>query len=163
MMAWNDFFSIDKNMLLNFGLVGRGNRTYFNSKGQFIFNGIPLDFQIESETNIYTLTNMNENYTNIIQYKNAYAVISMSESGSCKSTISQYNFGYEIPLVLSDKNINFKVVCAVPYDKPIHFKITLTSDKILEGNLVAIMGNRRILEKNVLLQKDTPNELVCRW
>ncbi len=143
----NSFYSIDKKQLNKFGLVGRGHKMFFDAtNGIFNISGRTVEFEYVDGNKTYNLTNASESYNNIVQFKTAESTFDpFSLNGVMNSSISQFNFGYKQKLVFDDLELNFKVICKVPYDRPVYLEISLTTNKTLNGKLL-MKRNGEILD-----------------
>ena len=142
----NSFYSINKNNLYKFGLVGCGYKMYFDTTNG-IFNIsdriIELEY-IDENDKIYNL-NSGKLYNDIIQFKEAESTFDpFNLNGIMKTSICQFNFGYKQKLQFEDINLNLKVICKVPYDKPVYLEITLSSNKTLNGKLLIKRNGKTI-------------------
>jgi hypothetical protein len=160
---WNDFYSIDRSKLLNFGFIGHQNRLFFRSNGQFVLNGIPVDFHYVTNNTTYYLTSRNMYYNDIIQYKDAAANINFSSSGWANSSILRYNFGYKIPLCINGVNMEMRILCIIPRDSSVYFSVRLVSSINMDGELVVVMGGQNVFSNKIPLIKNISNEIICRW
>ena len=143
----NSFYAINKNQLYKFGLIGCGYKMYFDTTNG-IFNIsdriIELEY-IDENDKKYNLTNNKIIYNDIIQFKDAESTFNpFSLNGAMKTEISQFNFGYKQKLQFEDLNLNLKVICKVPYDKPVYLEISLTSNKELNGKLLIRRNGKAI-------------------
>ncbi|MED4883923.1 hypothetical protein [Bacillus smithii] len=135
----NSFYSIDKNKLIRFGLLGQGMKFYFEVNGGiFKLNGQMIMFSyVDKNGKEYFLTGQNKLYNDIITYKDAYADGNMfiNGNGLLKTTISQYNFGYKTKININNTLFNFQPIFCLPYDKPAFIELKLVSNKDMNGKL----------------------------
>jgi hypothetical protein len=143
----NSFYSINKNQLIRYGIVGCGHKMFFDTvTGIFNISGRTIQLEYVENDTIYNLTNSNVMYNDILQFKEAESSFNPSaRGGDLVNTVSQFNFGYKQKLVFNDLHLNLKVICKIPYNKPIYLEISLTSDKALDGNLI-IRRNNAIID-----------------
>jgi hypothetical protein len=146
----NNFYSIDKNKLIRFGLVGQGMKLYFEvGGGIFKLNGQMIMFTyIDENGNEYFLTGQNKLYNDIITYKDAHCdgAVFFGGSGVLQTNISQYNFGYKTKLLINDIAFNFQCICCLPYNHPAFMEIKLVSNKDMNGKLRVYRNNRIVDE-----------------
>ena len=132
-LSENSFYDIDKNKLSKYGLIGLNYKMYFNIDDG-IFNiankNICISFK-DNNGNTYNLTNNSYKYNDIIQFKEAESSFIFGY-GSINKIVC-FNFGYKNKIKINDIDMNFKVICKVPYDEPINFEISLTTNKDLDG------------------------------
>lgn len=133
---WNDFYSIDKVNLKRFGFIGHHNQMYFDIDGIFNLNNMPLEFRLKTKDNIYNLTGQQRQYNDIIQYKEAQADFGLGElqkGGSRRGTITQYSFGWKIGYNINGVNFIAKIICNIPFDRPVFFSVNIMADQNIEG------------------------------
>jgi hypothetical protein len=147
--AESSFYAINKKQLMRYGLVGCGHKMFFDTAtGIFNISGRTLELEYIDQNNVkYDLTGANVIYNDILQFKEAESTFNpaASNGGIMKTTVQQFNFGYKQKLNLNGVNFNLKVICKVPYNRPVYLEITLTSDMSLNGRLV-IKRNNKIID-----------------
>jgi hypothetical protein len=145
----NDFELIKKDNLLTFGLIGHGLKMYFDTAtGIFNLDNRELEISYQITDKEYNLTGQYHLYNDIIQYKSAFTDFDpfakqLVYAGS--TGIFQYNFGYKNRFNIDDINFNFKAICKVPIDQPIHLALWLVADADLNGQIV-IKRNGKVIE-----------------
>jgi hypothetical protein len=163
----NNFYSIDKNKLAQFGLMGHG--YYFNfhvANGSFNISKKIIDFAYESNGNLYRLTNNNYTiFNDIITYKNVVSDFSPSIYGQGKNligNIEEYNFGYKTRLEFDGGLImNFTAICSIPVtvNSPIYFTLKLSSNKDIDGKFLIIDNGKLIKEEQANLKTKTAGQM----
>lgn len=139
----NSFYSIDRNNLIRFGMIGHNIKMYCDIfGGQFNVNGISIDFLLKDIDGIvYPITGKNEMYKEIITFKDAESCINMS--GRIEgSRITKYNFGYKKLLEYDELKIKYKNVITIPYKNPSYINFRLVCDKDFKGELLVKYVNR---------------------
>ncbi|WP_342422371.1 hypothetical protein [Paenibacillus sp. FSL E2-0178] len=138
----NDYYRIDKNKLIRFGLIGMGSQIYFDvANGIFNINKNRIQVSYIADGIEYPLTGRTILYNDIIQYKDAVGdgkLLSKTASGRIRNNIVAHVVGYKKAMDLSDVNINFKNLLHIPQDKniPPYLEIKISVDKDLNGELV---------------------------
>lgn len=143
----NDFYHIQRDKLLYFGLIGHGLKLFFNvCGGTFNLQGSEIDFVYKTKDKCYNLTkNTTEFYRDIIQYKDASSTLDFKQLGKGKAgDILQYNFGYKHKLKIDNVVFNFKAIVHIPFDKPIYMKYRLVANKTLDGHFIILRNGREI-------------------
>ncbi|MCR8641563.1 hypothetical protein NV379_02735 [Paenibacillus sp. N1-5-1-14] len=132
----NDFYSIDKNNLVRFGLVGYSMNHYFEvNSGIFKIAGQRFEIAYVVGEKEYSLTGQNITYNDIITYKNASTTININGGQQEPPRIDQYNLGYKINLNIDNVNFYFKPILCMPYGEPAYISVHLVSDQDLNGKL----------------------------
>lgn len=139
----NSFYDIDKSRLQRFGLVGKGNKMWFECyRGPFNINGDVYELVYKTDRD-YKLTGQDMFQRDIITYKKAISDIDLTKRmGSAGSRIIAYYFGYKTEFTLDDITFNFKPIICVPINRPMYIDIHLVADKDLEGELLFIKNNK---------------------
>jgi hypothetical protein len=156
----NNFYGINKEKLIRFGLIGQGTQFYFDvGNGVFTLDKHRISVSYRTKDNEYPLTGRTLVYNDIITYKNAVAdanIFNRSEKSELKSFITQYSIGYKKRMDLSGANINFYCLFCLPYRDSMHMKIKISSDIDLDGYLV-FRRNGKIVDEvySPLLEKRT--------
>lgn len=132
----NDFYLIQKNQVIRFGLFGQGMKLFFEmSDGSFNLNGKRVEIEYHSENGeIFHLTT---NFTNkdLITYKEAYADYNNIQ-GTQQSSLKAINFGYKTTYRKDDIQLFFQPIVALPFNESAFIEVKLTSNKDLNGYLV---------------------------
>lgn len=132
----NDFYLIQKNQVIRFGLFGQGMKFYFEmSDGSFNLNGKRIEINYEDENGeIYYLTTNFEN-KDLITYKEAYADYN-NVQGVQHSTIKSINFGYKTAYKKDEVQLFFQPVISLPFSENAFIEVKLTSNKAMNGHLI---------------------------
>lgn len=147
----NSFYDIEKEKLVRFGLVGKGNKLWFEvSRGVFNLFGKRVHVTYKTDNEAYELTKQNVRQEDIITYKKAFAeanAVGRQQSGIMRSNIINYNFGYKAKLKIDDTVFYFKPIITIPentQEKP-YITVRLSADKDLDGQLEIAIGNKSML------------------
>lgn len=132
----NDFYLIQKNQVVRFGLFGQGMKFFFEmSDGSFNANGRRIEIEYEDENGeIYHLTT---NFANkdLITYKEAYADYS-NVQGVQKSNLKSINFGYKTVYKKDETQLFFQPVISLPFNESAFIEVKITSNKEMNGHLI---------------------------
>lgn len=137
----NDFYAIQRDKMLRFGLVGHGMKLFFESDGVFNLNGKSVDLIYRTKDKEYFLTGHHGKYKDIITYKDAECAFD-SAYGLGKSSITQFNFGYKAEVTVEGVTFNIKPVVKIPFNQPVHLSLWVVANKKLDGELVIRFNNR---------------------
>ena len=132
----NDFYLIQRNQVIRFGLFGMGMKFFFEmSDGSFNINGRRVDISYEDEYGeVYHLTT-NFEKKDLITYKEAYTDYS-DVQGVQKSNIKSINFGYKTNYKKNDVQLFFQPIVSLPFSESAFIEVKLTSNKSMNGHLV---------------------------
>lgn len=132
----NDFYLIQKNQVIRFGLFGMGMKFYFEmSDGSFNLNGRRVDVAYEDENGeIYHLTT-NFEKKDLITYKEAFTDYSEVQ-GVQKSNLKSINFGYKTVYKKNDVQLFFQPIVSLPFSESAFIEVKLTSNKPMNGCLI---------------------------
>lgn len=153
----NDFYMIDKDKLIKFGLIGHGYKFDFNiAGGEFNLLGRKISFVYKVDDRYYNLNDKNLIYNDLIAYRNAYIDFDPfgNEVQFNNPYIYQYNFGYKTKIVKDDIKFNFKVICHVPFNQPVYLEIGLVANQKLDGELLILRNEAIIKQVKSPLEKD---------
>lgn len=154
----NWFRDIEKEKLIEFGLIGCGHKMYFEViGGRFHMTGRTIAFEYKIGEISYPLSGLWESYSDIISYKDAASTL--NPNGGVANQITQYNFGYKKQLKINGVNVKFQAVCHLPYDAPIRFHFRLVSDSELNGQLVIVKDNWHTETFDAPLKENVGGEL----
>lgn len=144
----NNFYDIERDKLLRFGLIGHGIKLYYEVYGGiFKVAGQMIEVLYKVGDKEYYLTGQQAMYCDIISYKNAEATINLlSGGGEMNSQITQFNFGYKTNLNIDGINFNFKAICMIPYMQNAYMNLWLVADRELDGQVV-IKRNGKIVQE----------------
>lgn len=134
----NSFYSIDKNKLIRFGIVGCGHKFFYEVfGGTFNIDGHMFEFVYEEGGKEYYLTGQNQFYRDLIQYKDAETMFDPTGSSSERSdVITQFNFGYKTSVDFEDVSFNFKAISCIPMFKGVpYFSLKLVSNRDMNGKI----------------------------
>lgn len=131
----NDFYLIQQNKVLRFGLFGQNMKFFFEYDGVFNLQGRRVEIEYHTENGeVFYLTN-NYNQKDLITYKQAYTDWSNTQ-GVQRSNIESINFGYKTILAKDDVEIFFQPIVSLPMNQSVFIEVKLTSNKDLKGHLV---------------------------
>lgn len=156
------FTEINKNDLLNFGIVGCGHRMFYEiPTGKFNINGDTIEIIYKTDEKEYNLTNNFVLYNDVIQFKECESLfnVARSDDHSTKTTITSYNFGYKVKLNIEDKIFNFKAVCTVPYNESAYINFRLVCSEDIEGKLLIKKNDEIITEFDAPLKENYSGEV----
>ncbi|WP_028588867.1 hypothetical protein [Paenibacillus massiliensis] len=144
----NLFKSIDANKLIRFGLIGQGQRLYYEvNSGIFKIIGKMYEFSYVTANCTYSLTGQQIKYNDHITFKSAEMFVDpVVLKTVIDPVITDYSFGYKVSLLLDGVEINFKALCVISYDNPMYLNLRLVSSKSLDGELV-IKRNGMTIDK----------------
>jgi len=144
------FYDINRNKLVQFGLIGEGSQVYFDvANGTFNINGHRITISYATENFEYPLTGRAVLYNDVITFKEAVSdadIFTRSSDGRFSHFISSFNVGYKKQMELEDVDINFQAILTVPLNAPSYMQIKICSNKDLDGELI-IRLNGLISEK----------------
>lgn len=146
----NNFNDIDNEKLVRYGLIGRGMKFYYEkSSGTFKLVGQLIEVSLKTTNYEFFLTGYMKS-SDAIHFKNlAY-----------DNTINQYNFGYSTTLNINGFIIDFKVICSIPFGKPIVLNFEATTNADTDG-IVRIRKNGDIIEEGYkILRANTLEKYV---
>lgn len=156
----NNFYNIQKDKLIRFGLIGCGMELYYEAiGGVFKLNGQMIEVIYEVDGKEYYLTGQQKYYNDIISYKDAESLLTLDPNKDVQTNITQFNFGYKVELEIDDIQFNLKSICKIPFNEPVHFNFRLVSNKDLNGFLI-IKRNGFVTDKfHAPLQEGISGEL----
>lgn len=133
----NDFYSIQQDQLIRFGLYGCGMKFFYNQDGSFNLAGqhITLEYHLEDE--VFNLTAQSTK-KDCITYKQKEMLFNPDLSLQGDELIS-IDFGYKTLLNFNGKQIFFKPIVKLPVNKAegkVEIDISMTSNLDLDGKLV---------------------------
>lgn len=146
----NSFYSVKRDKLIKFGLIGNGIHLYFESDGIFNLASKSIEISYLENGKEYSLSSRRESYNDIIYFKDAEAYAnpngSMVRTSALGSSITQYNFGYKASFMDNGVSFNFKAICKIPYNQPVMLNFRLVSDRDMNGILL-IKKNGKIVDE----------------
>lgn len=132
----NDFYLIQKNQVIRFGLFGQGMKFFFEmSDGSFYLHGRRIEIEyINDDGKTFSLTT---NFANkdLITYKEAFTDYNNTQ-GVQKSNLKSINFGYKTIYQKDDVLLFFQPIVSLPFSESAFIEVKLTSNKDLYGHLV---------------------------
>ncbi|MDD1502589.1 hypothetical protein PVA17_07385 [Lysinibacillus sp. CNPSo 3705] len=136
----NDFYLVQKNQVVRFGLFGQGMKFFFEmSDGSFNLMRRRIEVEyIDENGKTYHLTTNFEN-KDLITYKEAYADYSNAQ-GVQRSNIKSINFGYKTIYKKDDVQLFFQPVVSLPFNESAFIEVKLTSNKDMNGYLAFKSG-----------------------
>lgn len=134
----NDFYSIETNKTIRFGLFGQGMKLFFEMyDGSFNLRGYRIDVEYHIDNGeILHLTN-NFNKKDIITYKRCYTDLSKHQ-GVQKSNIESIDFGYKTNYKKNDLNVFFQPIVCMPLmnNQMPYMEVKMTSNYPVNGSIV---------------------------
>lgn len=144
----NSFYSIDKNKLFRFGLIGHGQSIYFERDGVLNVAGRRIQVFYRHNGNLLPLNgDFKYNTNDIITYKDAESVGLMAGykgRGQLSSSITQYNVGYKTDLHVGGINFHFKPIVHLPLNQPAYISFWLVPDVELDGEFVIVSNGKTV-------------------
>ena len=144
----NSFYNINKNKLQRFGLIGNGNKMWFECyRGPFNINGNVYNVGYRIKDKGYCLTGQDMFQRDIIAYKKAVSDISFKkniQAGNVVNKIVGYYFGYKTEFKIDDIIFKFKPIICIPVNQSLYIDIHLVSNKDLEGKLLFVKNDKII-------------------
>lgn len=132
----NDFYLIQQNQVIRFGLFGQGMKFFFEmTDGSFNINGRRVEIHYEDENGeLYPLTT-NFERKDLITYKEAYADYN-NVQGVQRSNLKSINFGYKTVYKKDDAQLFFQPIVSLPFSESAFMEIKVTSNKSMNGHLI---------------------------
>ncbi|MGE8033858.1 hypothetical protein [Lysinibacillus sp. NPDC093692] len=133
----NDFYLIQKNQVIRFGLFGQGMKLFFEmSDGSFNINGrrIEIEYIDDEDERTYHLTTNFEN-KDLITYKEAFTDFN-NVQGIQKSNLKSINFGYKTTYTKEETQLFFQPVVSLPFEDSPFIEVKITSNKSMNGHLI---------------------------
>ncbi|TPG68722.1 hypothetical protein EEL31_09410 [Brevibacillus laterosporus] len=156
----NSFYSLDKNSIVRFGLIGHGHKLYYETFGGHLKLGngqIDLVYKVENKE--YPLTGHNEFYQDLITFKRAEAEINLlNSSGELSPVITEYVFGYKHKLKFKDISFHIKVLIGLSEKSPT-LTLRLVSNRDIQGSLGIKLNGIVVSELMANLTKETSQEI----
>lgn len=159
----NSFYKIDKKRLFRFGLIGHGQKIYFERDGVFNIAGRRILFFYEIDGKMLPLNgDFRYNVNDIITYKDAESsglVAGFKGQGLLSNRITQYNIGYKTNIQVEGVNFHFKPIVKIPFNQPVYFNIWLVADRELNGKFIIVVNGRMRFEIDAPLKPNVGGEL----
>lgn len=137
----NSFYSIQRERLMRFGMLGHGHRLFFEVDGIFNLSGRSIEFIYRTKDKDYRLTgNIANCYNDIITYKDAEAISNViglaNQEGRFSTRVTQFNFGYKANFETQGVTFGFKALVKIPYNAPMTIQLRLVADTELDGEFI---------------------------
>lgn len=132
----NDFYLVQKNQVIRFGLFGQGMKFFFEmSDGSFYLHGRKIEISYEDENGkVYALTTNSAN-KDLITYKDAFTDFS-NVQGQQRSNLKSINFGYKTIYQQDDIQLFFQPIVSLPFSQSAFIEVKITSNKAINGYLI---------------------------
>lgn len=156
----NDFYLIQKNQVIRFGLFGQGMKLFFEmADGSFNLNGRRIEIEyVDEKAEVYHLT-ANFNDKDLITYKEAYADYS-NVQGIQQSNIKSINFGYKTTYEKEGVQLFFQPIVSLPLENESPFiEVKLTSNTSMDGYLVFKTRGAEIERFNAPLEANRAGQM----
>lgn len=137
----NSFYDIQREKLIQFGLIGSGSQVYFDvANGIFSINGHRIMVSYKTDTKEYPITGRTILYNDIITYKEAVSdadfITKRAANGRFQHAITSFNIGYKKKMELEGVNINFQNILTIPCNEALYLQIKISADQDLNGSLI---------------------------
>ncbi|OBR64926.1 hypothetical protein A7K91_04925 [Paenibacillus oryzae] len=159
----SDFYSIKRDKLIRFGLIGHGMRLYYEVGGGFFkLNGSLYEIVYRVGNKEYYLTGQFHPYNDVIAFKDAEAWSSRGHSDTHKfpTRITAFNFGWKTKLDVSGVQFSIKAIVTIPYNAPVNLQVSIVADTDLEGQLLFKKNGTEISEFETPLKKGVGGKLM---
>lgn len=133
----NDFYDIQQNRLIRFGLYGCGLKFFYNQDGSFNLAGQHITIEYHLGEEIFDLTS-SQMKKDCIAYKQKEMMFHPDLSLQADELVS-IDFGYKTLLNFNGKQIFFKPIVKLPVNQAegkVQIEVTMTSNLDLDGKLV---------------------------
>ncbi|AHN24039.1 MULTISPECIES: hypothetical protein [Lysinibacillus] len=132
----NDFYLIQRNQVIRFGLFGQRMKFYFEmSDGSFNIDGRKIEIEyVKEDGTTYPLTT-NYEHKDLITYKEAFTDFS-NQQGVQRSNIKSIHFGYKTNYKMEDIQLFFQPIVTLPFNEHAFIAVKLTSTKAMNGYLL---------------------------
>lgn len=159
----NWFQIIDRNKLINFGLLGYGYYlNYFIPTGTFnLPNNTQVDVVFKNEDGkLYPITkNEKTLYNDCISYKDVESIFNQKFSQQLRANVYQFNFGYKAKIQTPVANFHFKAITTVSMErKPMFMTFRFTPDKDVNGEILILKNNQVVQVTPVKMKKNIAGE-----
>ncbi|KLU56409.1 phage protein [Paenibacillus sp. VT-400] len=158
----NSFYDIDRDRLVRFGVIGHGNKFFFENDGVFNLGGSGIEVIYKDGEREYNLTGHAGKFHDIITYKDAESSVNFAvgQGGTvADTTITQFNFGYKSLIEIDGVTFQFKATCRIPFGEPMYINFWLVADQQLNGVLLIKKNNRIATELKAPLRKGVGGEV----
>lgn len=159
----NSFYHIDQSKVFRFGLVGHGQKLYFERDGIFNIAGRHIQFFYEVDGKMLPLNgDYKYNVSDLITFKDAEAsglMAGFKGDGMLTNRITQYSLGYKTNINVGGINFHFKPIIKLPFNQPAMISLWLVADRKLDGKLVIVNNGRVAYETVAPLEPNVGGEL----
>ncbi|MGG3801264.1 hypothetical protein [Metabacillus fastidiosus] len=159
----NNFYNINRDRLFRFGLIGHGQKIYFERDGIFNIAGKRLQLFYEIDGKTLPLNGDFKYSTNdIITYKDAESsglLSSYKGEGAFNNRITQYSIGYKTNIQVEGINFHFKPIVKLPFNSLAYISMWLVADRKLDGKLIIVNNGRVAFETKAPLEPNVGGEL----
>ncbi|NGQ95330.1 hypothetical protein G3578_09200 [Brevibacillus sp. SYP-B805] len=162
----NSFYSLQKDKLIRFGLIGHGHKMFYEADGRFNISGRVVDFIYSTSENDFFLTSGFSTFSrDPITYKDAVARLASfhdphTQGGFAgNGSITQFTFGYKSVLEVHGVKFNFKVLCHIPFNSPAYMNLRLVADTKLNGKFQIRVNGLVVSEFHAPLEPNVGGEL----
>lgn len=157
----NNFSMIQRNQLLRMGIIGHGNKMYYDvPTGIFHYADRQVEILYKDGDTVYNLTNQMILYNDPIYFQEAYSDFNAISGKVSSSVIYAYDFGYKTKLNINGVNFSFKPIMNIPCNQPLNMKIRLVADKDLNGQLIIKVNNMKTYAYDAPLKANIAGELT---
>ncbi|KLA33096.1 hypothetical protein OCA05_10835 [Bacillus cereus] len=159
----NSFYKIDRNKLFRFGLIGHGNKIYFERDGIFSIAGHRIQFFYEFDGKTIPLNgDFKYDINDIITFKDAEAsglVAGFQGNGMLSNRITHYSLGYKTNINVEGINFHFKPIVKLPINQPAMINLRMVADQKLDGKVIIVNNGRVAFETKAPLEPNIGGEL----
>ncbi|MCM3132918.1 hypothetical protein M3629_08980 [Paenibacillus polysaccharolyticus] len=156
----HSFYSLERDKLIRFGIIGHGSKLFYEADGVFNLNGTGIEVTYKVGDKEYPLTGLAGHFRDTITYKDAESTVNLAGGGGMTDTIiNQYNFGYKSVIEIDGVTFQFKALCKIPFGQSMYMNFWLVADQKLDGTLVIKKNNRIAEEINAPLRKGVGGEV----
>lgn len=131
----NDFYLIQRDKTIRFGLFGQNMKFYFENDGSFNLKGRRIEIEYHKYNGEIISLTTNFNKKDLITYKEAYTDYS-NKQGIQKSNLKSINFGYKTKIKNGDMELFFQPIVSLPFSSSAYIEVKLTSNISDDGQLV---------------------------
>lgn len=153
----NSFYTLERDKLIRFGLIGHGMKLFFEYDGIFNINGASIEIAYKIGEKLIPLTGHSGKYSDIITYKDAESLFKQG-GGVTAPKINQFNIGYKATIESEGITFHFKPILKVPFHQPVHFNFWLVADKDVDGEFVILRNGRTTHTLKAPLKKGVGGE-----
>ena len=157
----NDYYSIEQNRVLRFGLFGQNMKMFFEMvDGSFHLNGRRIEIEFHSTNGeVHHLTS-NFKGKDLITYKEASVKYNNVE-GLQESIIHSINFGYKTLYSNNGLEFFFQPIVSLPSDESAFIGVKITPNKDIDGHLVFKSRDKEI--ERIDTKMEANNSYQINW